>query len=404
MTAYNTFDPSKPEMWSQRYQDLLAVKNIARSICSFEEQANLTFGDKVHRPVPADVSYQALTRGNGAYSRASRTDTDESLDVDQWGAVNLVYTKDQEKQMMKFPQRALKDINRSGFRLNRNLDRSILAEVSNASYQTTATSYSKSDIYDGFTAARKEMEDAGVEDDVPWVACVDASVTKLISDFLAGKNTKLGDDATLMGKYGFKQKFADLELFQANQSLRWTAEILIATAPSAAETIVIDGVTFTFVTTIGSVAGNVLIETTAALTIDNLVAAINGASGAGTKYVALSSSDRLKFSAFGETLISATDGTTKVTLTSRKGRITISHTLTASGDGIQNCILHNLFLQKGAIDLVLQSDLETERSKVDSALQYEYTTDMLWGKKTFSEGADRMCDFQILTQANDIES
>jgi len=57
--------------------------------------------------------------------------------------------------------------------------------------------------------------------------------------------------------------------------------------------ITIQGVTFTFVSTIGTTAGNILQTTSTAVTIDNLVALINADGvGDGTNYVSLSTADK----------------------------------------------------------------------------------------------------------------
>lgn len=63
---------------------------------------------------------------------------------------------------------------------------------------------------------------------------------------------------------------------------------LTAGQPDANDQFTIGGVTYTFVSAIGSSSGNVLIGASAAATIANLVAAINFASGEGTTYIGTS--------------------------------------------------------------------------------------------------------------------
>lgn len=58
------------------------------------------------------------------------------------------------------------------------------------------------------------------------------------------------------------------------------------TAPANGATVTIDGKVYTFQTTLTNVDGNVLIGASAAVALDNLQAAVNGAAGAGTTYAA----------------------------------------------------------------------------------------------------------------------
>ena len=66
----------------------------------------------------------------------------------------------------------------------------------------------------------------------------------------------------------------------------------LATNPTAGDYVEIKGVKFTFASPVGTDAGNVLIGSDADTSAKNLVAAVNGAAGAGTKYVELSADDR----------------------------------------------------------------------------------------------------------------
>lgn len=71
-----------------------------------------------------------------------------------------------------------------------------------------------------------------------------------------------------------------LDLIVTNEVPR-SVNLTFAGQPTAAETFVVAGVTFTMVSSIGTTAGNILIGGSAAATITNIVAAINAASGQG---------------------------------------------------------------------------------------------------------------------------
>lgn len=52
-----------PELWSARVQKLREKMLIAAKIANFEEQAGLSFGDRVHRPTAPDFVVNTYTRG-----------------------------------------------------------------------------------------------------------------------------------------------------------------------------------------------------------------------------------------------------------------------------------------------------------------------------------------------------
>jgi len=188
-------------------------------------------------------------------------------------------------------------------------------------------------------------------------------------------------------------------MYESAQALTMTANLMMATNPTDTNYVIIDGVTFTFVDTIGTAAGNVHIGANAAATIDNLVELINAPDTTNANCVALSAADQLKFvDESSIALVSAADNATYATLTSTKGRISLSEVFTAAGNGIEDAVLHMLAGQFGNIDTVFQSDLETTvNPNPNRTLSKDYVTDLLWGVKTFKEGADRMVDFQVKT-------
>lgn len=78
-------------------------------------------------------------------------------------------------------------------------------------------------------------------------------------------------------------------------NLPYTVVYTAATIPTDGDTVVVQGVTFTYKTTLGSTPGNVLIGGGNTDAIDNLVLAINGGAGAGTNYVEISTENRRNF-------------------------------------------------------------------------------------------------------------
>lgn len=114
-------------------------------------------------------------------------------------------------------------------------------------------------------------------------------------------------------------------MLYANSNLTATYSFALGTQPTEGDIITINGVTFTFASTIGytnttygSTKNNVLIETDANTTCGYLINAINQAStgvaqsGAGTKFVAVTQDDADFLTGF-----TATDGTNLFTMVSK---------------------------------------------------------------------------------------
>ena len=396
----NTLTAAKPTYWSKRYQANLQARNIARSITSFKEEANLSSGKTVDRPYFSRAVIADLTMGVATFTSSTVTATSDTLTVNKWKAAAQKFTKDEMKQVLRFPDVVNKLIDDSAWRLNQYVDRSVFGEYENAAYNTTATAYTKDTIYDGLGEAHKTLRAAGVEQSTPWFAVLDPDATQLIQNSQGGRETMLGDKEQKYG-FGFNREYAGFRVYESAQALTWTGNINIATKPTDGDTVVIDGVTFTFKTTLGTAAGNVAIGANAAAAVDNLVALINAPGTTTAAGVALAAADQKKFlDDSSEALISAVDNTTSIALTSIKGRITLAETFTANGDNVSDCVLHCLVGQNGCIDTVFQSDIETELKDVSGALAKEYVTDVMWGVKTFNEGTLRMADFRITTQAD----
>lgn len=89
-------------------------------------------------------------------------------------------------------------------------------------------------------------------------------------------------------------KWYQFDVFVTN-NLPYTVVYTAANQPNDGDTVVVQGVTFTFKTVLGATAGNVLIGAANTDSIDNLVAAINGAAGAGSTYVEISVENRRNF-------------------------------------------------------------------------------------------------------------
>jgi len=390
-----TNDLSKftPEYWSRRTQVLLRKMLVGRKIANTEEQSLLRDGDVVHRPYSSDPYVVDYTKGTAIDIQDIDT-TDEFLTVNQ-SKVVPVYVDDDDVKQNKY-NTANQLIDRSAHMLARDIDSAVLAQVTNASLDIddgdiggtsgASISLTTSNVSNVFGTVMAELATNNVERDRPWYLVIDPVMTNTIMQSFVnnGFNTA---DATL--KNGFLGELFGFQIFISN-SLKSTVSLGMATNPSEGDTVVINGVTFTFNAT-PSGAGSVDIGANAAASVDNLVAAINDSGTAGTTYIQLSNANRAKLS---NNQVVATDATTSITLTAA-GRMTLSETLTAAGDVFGTQTVLAMAGRMGAVDLVMQIEPTVNIKDVQDKLGKNYLTHSLYGVKTFNEGAERMCEINI---------
>lgn len=138
--------------------------------------------------------------------------------------------------------------------------------------------------------------------------------------------------------------------------------------PSDGDTFVFDGVTFTFKSSLGTTAGNILIETNAVDTMKNLANAINAGTGAGTKYVDISSINRKRL--LKDSVTASTPSGTTFTITGY-GDVTASEN--ASNFAITSHTSFPIMMRRGAVDLVTQKSPSVEFRMAEKRLgRYVY--------------------------------
>jgi len=225
------------------------------------------------------------------------------------------------------------------------------------------------------------------------IAIVSPEIQTQIDILLAGKDTVLGDKVNRNGYSGF---FGNFNVFVSN-SLPSTFELALATKPTDGDTIVINGVTWTFKTTLAA-AGQLLIGASAATANDAVVAAINNseslaASTEGTLYWNVTDANRDKLAN-----ITATDGTTKTTFVSGGwGTVPVSETLidvTDTFTAVKQQV-HNIFALSKSISLVVQKNPSLEENFVSGKVARDYIAWTVYGYKVFRDQAFQIVELAV---------
>lgn len=375
-----------PEIWSNRIQATLKNHLVGAAIASTEERAVLSYGDRVHRPYHSRIPIQTYTKG-GAITMSDVSTTDEYLDVDQAKLAGF-YLDDIDKIQNKYNTMDKLTVE-TGYQVSNLIDRNVLGQVANFSLgNTTASSLTTSNIVEAFSTAKASLFNNGAEESKEWYTVIDGDTAALIEQATLFNGFQKADSVIEKG-WGLNMymgKYLGLNVFKS-QNLPSSAVLTIAIAPSDGETVVINGITFTFKTALTPTAGEVLINSTADAANTNLSRAINGTGTPGTDYVALSTANRTALTNRG--VVAVTDTGANTCTVTAAGKMTLSETLAGSGNGWATQTMKMPVGVMGNIDLVIQNNVNTVFKDVDDKLGKNVITWALYGYKTFVEGAQR---------------
>jgi hypothetical protein len=397
----NALTAFSPTYWSAQIQKKLYKKNIFRAIASFAEQKTLTNGQTVNRPYRSDVYAQNYTKGT-ALTAQDVSGTQESLTVNQIKAM-LIYIDNIDKIQNKW---ALANyyIDEATTRLGNIIDATLLGETQNANQTLTdgdmggtagnGIILTTSNILNVFGKANRKLDANNVPLDSRF-AVISPQFKDVLWQYIGGRESILGDKTGENNNIG---SYAGFQLYLSN-NLYATATLAGGANPTAADTITIAGagfsaITFTFVSTIGAAAGNILIGGSTNATWLNLVALItaNGV-GDGVNNVSLSAANQAVVTGWTAAAVTTSFNLTALgasyfTLTSSNA----SNVWTTTAQ-----LQHMMFGAKMATDMVIQKEPDVEIASTVAAGKYgvNILPLTLFGVKTFNYGTKLLVDVKI---------
>ena len=387
LTAFN------PQYWATEMQQIFFKENVAIALANTGLRDELPFGTVLNKPYRSHARVTNYTKGTDI-TIADRSSGNETLTVNT-AKITPFYVDDLDKQQNKWDMAA--KYAADGMRLLNNvLDQAVLAEYSNAtstvyagdigeSGATTAIALTQANVQKVFSASARKLDQL----DIPTAnrfAAVGPRIMETLRLYNAGRETGFGetvaDNGVVGTRFGFK-------LFQTN-NLPFTATLTTSAAIANAETVTINGCTFTFVDSMVGTAGTVYSGGNDADTTAQLVAAINacstGTEGTGNTYRLPSDANAWKIAKAG---IVATDGGTTMTIVGY-GDIAVSETM---GQGANVWSVQKQYMLAGLIgatDLLVQKAPNVEFRVAEKRLgRYIYPW-MNFGKKTFADMADAL--------------
>lgn len=211
--------------------------------------------------------------------------------------------------------------------------------------------------------------------------------------YLLGKNA---DFVNALFQNGYvNEQVASAEVY-VSENLTGEAVLGLATEPTANDTVVINGVTFTFVATPTN-PGDVDLGGSADVSRANLTAAINAGAGAGTAYIELSAANRRLITDTYRITATNNNTTNKMTIVGTgSGRLTLSETFTDGTDAWDKNFIHAYFGKKGAIDVVVQKEVKMEMlQEPKQPGSRNIASTLIYGIKTFYDGSQKFLDVLI---------
>jgi len=370
------------EVFVNEVQAYLRSSLVAKAVADMRLTATLGRGEQLHFTQLAKPTVQDYTYSTDG-TREFLAQTDDTLTVAQIKQVYLNYDPIQNAMTaVSAWQDAAAE--QAAYELGRAMDQHFLSVGASGAGTTVAGgSISSTTIASVFGEADTALARKRVMKGMPRFAVVEPSVATTLGLLEIANGFNMADAALKNGyigdsKLGFKVFISP--------DLPCSVALTLATNPTAADTITVYGVTFTFVASVGSTAGNVLIGANAAATQANLRAAVNGSAGAGSTYVEVTAADRTELT---NANVALGAFSTNVATLGAFGRIGASETLTAGGDGFGSETCAMLFGQMGALKgVALKEQMLTE--KPGPGVSTDIILNSLYQAKVFGNFSDAL--------------
>mgnify|MGYP000954167562 FL=1 len=195
---------------------------------------------------------------------------------------------------------------------------------------------------------------------------------------------------------GYRGRFLGMDVYVAG-CLTASRVFDMATNPSAGDTVVINGQTFTFVAAIGTTAGNVLIGASADATRVNLAALLNAPGTTTANGGAVTDPSRFE----GLTATDSPGGDT-LTVVSKRGTLIASSTMTNAANDWAAETLNCAIMEKGAVWMALRDNLKVRDAREPKKLVTNYTVLTRYGLVTPNSGKERMVRIAIQSAAAEV--
>lgn len=370
--------------YAKKVSALIFTKSVAMSLANTELQDQLPDGTTIYRPTTSFLSINQYT-ANNTQSYDNLELGNETLVINDTPMVAFTLDQlDEDDAGWNIRSNTIENVAKL---LREYIDGKFFAQVLNFdnSYNSgTATALTKANAYDTVSDAISNALTVGADESMLNIIMDSKGISKIGQN--AVNSTFALGDKTYTGWY--TSRSIDMAELYRSEHLTAVWSFIIATTPSNGDTVKINGATFTFVTTIGSTAGNVLIGASATTAGANLQAAINKEAGAGTTYVDFTGKVRNKFLR-GLTAASTTGTVTLTSIRGYRGDSMFDRTgMTAAGNKFGQFVIYYAIMQTGSIHMVLRDNVKAVNGRIPASITYEYLTWSRFGLKVFEDGRE----------------
>lgn len=393
----------KPQ-FDNAYQEIFQKVLVAKMIANTRFESVLKYGASVER-VAYDISavkVRSVTRG-AASTIDTISDSNETLTINL-EKESVFHVSDGEATQAGPLNPGEVIGGQIAIKVASDLDYNIFKEVTNA-FQTfdtgdlttlassgTPITLSSTTVPQMVTRMPAKLRHGTNQTITNMALVVDAYAAADIEQYLLGKQFSIVESVF---KNGYVGPIATASVY-VSENLSSSAILLVASAPTDGDTVIINGVTFTFKTTLGTAAGNVLISGTAAAARANLIALINTPGTTTTYGVALSTTNADIINQISKLVASDNNATTANTIKLvGAGRLILGGTRTVTTDTWSSNMIHAYYGKMGAIDLVIQDLKEVDMRPTTDRRGTNVFSHYLAGVKTFADGAKKFLDVQI---------
>lgn len=396
----------KPQ-FDNAYEEVFQKALVAKMIMNTRFEPVLKYGASIER-VSYDISgvqVRTVTRG-AASTIDSVTDSNELLTVNL--EKEAVFHVSDGEATQAGPLNPGEEIGKQiGIKVAVDLDARCFAEVLNALFNFdtgdlttlasngTPISLSATTVPQMVSRMPAKLRYKNFQEILTNMALVvDSYAASDIAQYLLGKNIDL---AGYVFKNGYTGDISNAQMY-ISENLTGTAVLTSPQTPSDTDTVTINGVVFTFNTTLSTNPGSVLISGSADAARANLAALINAPGTTTTLGTAVSAANQALLA---QTLkLVATNSNSADTLTlvgTGSGRLIISQVMTNTNNVITKNYINAYFGKKGAIDLVIQDIKPVEMLKTTDRRGTNVFSSYLAGIKTFADGAKKFLNVWIST-------
>lgn len=389
----------KPQ-FDNTYQDIFQKVLVSKMIANTRFEPVLKYGASVAR-VAYDISsvkVRSVTRGSASTIDAL-TDSAETLTINL--EKEAVFHISDGEATQTGPLNPGEVIGAQvAIKVAADLDYNVFKEVTNA-YQTfdngdlttlasttTPITLSATTVPQMVTRMPAKLRRFANQTIMNMALVVDAYAAADIEQFLLGKQFSIVESVF---KNGYVGPIATANVY-VSENLKSTATLTLASTPTDGDTVIINGVTFTWNTTLTTTPGSVLISGSAAAAGANLMALINTPGTTTTFGTALSTANQDLINQISK-LVAAT-ASNKVTLTGA-GRLVLAGSRSVTTDTWSLNTIHAYYGKVGAIDLVVQDLSEVDMRVTADRRGTNVFSSYLAGIKTFADGAKKFLDVLI---------